>query len=223
VPDRAARVKVDPLLGLAGDAVELDILDGVLLLSQAQALEVLPCQLRKQRGLRVGAHRRGDRATFGGHTRSAGLYRSGTAAAKTGRRRSLYGATPARYARSVEGPHAVIRVDVELPRYHRDSEAWEAQALDLWEGLRDIEGVQLERSAAPEAGTKGVLTEVMIYLGPTAVPAAVTALKAWLARDRDRAVVLTASDGSEERRVEVHADTISDATLREIVLAAQRD
>jgi hypothetical protein len=92
---------------------------------------------------------------------------------------------------------------------------------DLVQELRRKVGpVQLRRTPVP--GTKGTVDQLILSLGSAGVfAAAADILRAWLARDRHRSVVVTVA-GPDGKRTEVRVDAqnASAAALEPLIAAA---
>jgi hypothetical protein len=93
-------------------------------------------------------------------------------------------------------PHPMqVGLVVRSDRYDDDHQRWREEVEDLLDALR-IETDALERRRTPVPGTKGTAEALVLALGSAGVfEATVHILRAWLARDRDRAVELTFTDG----------------------------
>jgi hypothetical protein len=88
-----------------------------------------------------------------------------------------------------------------------------------------VEGALAGRqdAAVTQAVAKVGADAVILALGSAgAITAAVEALRLWLARDRGRRVQLSWTIGGERREVELAADRLSEAGVRELLLAAVR-
>ncbi|MFB7499849.1 hypothetical protein ACFC09_35080 [Streptomyces sp. NPDC056161] len=83
--------------------------------------------------------------------------------------------------------HLAARSD----RFDEDDDRWQSQVLLLYRALDDAAG-PVERRSEPIPGAKGALSEAVLHLtGPGIAAGVVTALAAWLRRDRGRSVCLT--------------------------------
>jgi hypothetical protein len=115
-----------------------------------------------------------------------------------------------------------LPVRLELKSGVAADQRWLDQVTQLVEDLsRDVGDVRVER--IPEASSKGGADVIILALGSAgAFTALVDVLRLWLGRDHERAVTMTWDEGGRSRRVTVQADSIDNATLRELALAAAR-
>src|SRR5262245_36892063 len=117
------------------------------------------------------------------------------------------------------GSAVVVAVAPASDRYDSDDERWLAQVSDLHADLRrEVDGFEVQSSLA--AGTKGAVDTVVVALGSAgAFSAAVSCLKAWLARDKARRVVLTWTQDGQQQQAVLEGDNIDVTSLRRLVEA----
>jgi hypothetical protein len=124
-------------------------------------------------------------------------------------------------------PPVELTVLAESSRYDPDDDQWLAQSADLYEALyREVDGFKRVPAPGP-AGTKGALDTVIIALGSAgAFTALVDCFRAWLARDKQRRLVVTVKQGEQSEQVVIEGDGLdaaSFAQLTEAVGARMKD
>jgi hypothetical protein len=114
-----------------------------------------------------------------------------------------------------------VGLTVQNDRYDDDDPRWRDQVADLLHDLRRETG-SLESRRTPVAGTKGTVDQVILALGSAGVfTLAVDILRAWLARDKHRAVEMTVT-GADGRThtVRVTAENAGADALEPLIEAA---
>ncbi|MFI9630565.1 hypothetical protein [Streptomyces sp. NPDC052042] len=107
-----------------------------------------------------------------------------------------------------------VRLEARSDRFDEDDDRWRSQVVLLHKALEEAAG-PLERRSEPVPGTKGALSGMVLHLaGPGIVAGVVTALAAWLKRDRGRSVRLTWTVDGHRGEVTVTGVTIDNETLR---------
>jgi Effector Associated Constant Component 1 len=107
-----------------------------------------------------------------------------------------------------------VRLEARSDRFEEDDDRWRSQVLLLHRALEEAAG-PLERRSEPVSGTKGALSDMVLHLtGPGIVAGVVTALAAWLKRDRGRSVHLTWTVDGRHGEFTVTGTTIDNDTLR---------
>jgi hypothetical protein len=113
-----------------------------------------------------------------------------------------------------------IAVDPRNEQYDPDDERW----LDQVRGLYQELSRQVDVTAAPGPpvpGAKGAVDQVVIALGSAgAFEAAVTCLRAWLGRDRDRRISIRWQSAGTERSLTLTGEAVDEETIREVAKAA---
>ena len=115
-------------------------------------------------------------------------------------------------------------VDVGLTprsgRYDDDDERWREQVADLARDLRlETDALRVEHTPVP--GTKGATVELILALGEAGVfTTALEVLRAWLARDKTRAIDLSYRDrAGQQQHLEVTATNANDRALAPVIAA----
>ncbi|MCX5401204.1 hypothetical protein [Streptomyces sp. NBC_00102] len=107
-----------------------------------------------------------------------------------------------------------VHLEARSDRFDEDDERWQSQ-VSLLHGALDEAECPLERRFVPATGTKGALSDVVLQLtSPGIVAGVVTALVAWLKRDRGRSVRLTWTVDGRRGEFVATGTTIDSETLR---------
>ena len=123
-----------------------------------------------------------------------------------------------------EQQHAPSSLELVVePRSERFDEAdsrWREQVGAFYRQLRTEVG---DVRTTPEAGAKGATTDIILALGSSgALTAAVTMFKAWLDRDKTRALEIEWTDGDRRRTLSIRGTDVGEETFDELVQAAGR-
>lgn len=109
---------------------------------------------------------------------------------------------------------AEVRLRAWSDRFDEGDDRWQQQVLLLRGALAQVAG-PAEHRLEPVPGTKGGLGDVVFHLtGPGVVAGVVTALAAWLRRDRGRSVRVTWTVDGQHGEFTVTTETSDNATLR---------
>lgn len=113
-----------------------------------------------------------------------------------------------------------VVVTAESDRYDDGDERWLTQVADLRADLRrEVVGFRVEPTRT--TGTKGAVEAMILSLGSAgAFTAAVQCLRAWLARDKSRRVVITWTHDGHEERVAFEGDAVDAGSLQRLVQVA---
>lgn len=114
----------------------------------------------------------------------------------------------------MDDPDFELTVEPLHRDYATDDDRFGPLVADLTGGLKDegVEGVSTRTTAQP--GKKGGAAEIILALGSSGmIGACLMAFKAWLDRDKARAVKIKVRDNKTKREVEITADA---ANLREL-------
>jgi membrane-associated two-gene conflict system component 1 (EACC1) len=111
-------------------------------------------------------------------------------------------------------------VEASSSRFDANDTRWIGQVTDLHDTLR-VQGADVSKTFTPVAGRKGGIEEIIVALGTAGVfSAAVTAFRAWLARDRGRSLRIRTKVDGKEKVFEVSGTAADDATLKELMQIA---
>lgn len=119
---------------------------------------------------------------------------------------------------------AVVEVAIlaETARFDSGDARWQDQVAALHAALREEVETVFSRGV-PEPGWKGTVDTVLLALGSSgALTAAVACFRAWLARDKTRALTVTWTDGAgDERSIQVSGDNIDQASFQALAEAVR--
>jgi hypothetical protein len=106
-----------------------------------------------------------------------------------------------------------LEITSESSRYEPSDGMWLEQTADLHRQLQlDVDGFRHAPESKP--GTKGAADSVVLALGSAgAFSAAVQCFRAWLARDKQRRLVVVVSRGDEHEKVVIEGDGLSGSSF----------
>jgi Effector Associated Constant Component 1 len=118
------------------------------------------------------------------------------------------------------GSRLELVVEPRSQRFDEADSRWREQVGALYRELRqELGDVRSERE--PVAGAKGATTDIILALGSSgAITAAVAMFKAWLARDKTRALELEWTEGGRSRKLSIRGTDVGEDTFDELVRAA---
>jgi Effector Associated Constant Component 1 len=118
------------------------------------------------------------------------------------------------------GSRLELVVEPRSQRFDEADSRWGEQVGALYRELRQELG-DVRREREPVAGAKGATTDIILALGSSgAITAAVTMFKAWLARDKTRALELEWTEGGQSRKLSIRGTDVEEDTFDELVRAA---
>jgi Effector Associated Constant Component 1 len=118
------------------------------------------------------------------------------------------------------GSRLELVVEPRSERFDEADSRWSEQVGALYRELRQELG-DVRREREPVAGAKGATTDIILALGSSgAITAAVTMFKAWLARDKTRALELEWTEGGQSRKLSIRGTDVGEDTFDELVRAA---
>jgi hypothetical protein len=118
------------------------------------------------------------------------------------------------------GSRLELVVEPRSERFDEADSRWSDQVGALYRELRQELG-DVRREREPVAGAKGATTDIILALGSSgAITAAVTMFKAWLARDKTRALELEWTEGGQSRKLSIRGTDVGEDTFDELVRAA---
>lgn len=99
--------------------------------------------------------------------------------------------------------------------FSESDERWQAQVQTLLQDLRNAGG-QVKQDYKPVPGAKGGVAEIILALGTSgALSLAVMAFKTWLARDRNRSIVIRTSKTGTGDEMVITGENISEKMLQD--------
>jgi Effector Associated Constant Component 1 len=113
-------------------------------------------------------------------------------------------------------------VEPKSERFDEADGRWREQVGSFYRELRSEVG-DVRTETTPETGAKGATTDIILALGSSgALTAAVTMFKAWLDRDKTRALDIEWTDGEQRRTLSIRGTDVGEDTFDELVRAAGR-
>ncbi len=114
------------------------------------------------------------------------------------------------------GPELTIGLTPRTNRFDPEDDRWLAQEATLYDSLRQVG--RMVRHGVPVPGTRGGIESVIIALGSAgAFQAAVSCLRAWLARDMSRGIHLICEVGDQKVELDVQGSPGSQLELDQFV------